>query len=336
MEYPGSQPAGPRDVEMRSMATRRTARSEIRETSGRPTDELSVSRFPTGSCPNLRCVFVLGTARSGTTWLGNLLASHPEVGAIAAGRHNGLHESHLLDHTRFALPGTWTARDFFERYSNEDYFAIAGLSLESVIEGAPERGDAVDYFRHLMDVWAQRRGKTVWIEKTPKHLIYYADLLRRFPDARFVVIRRSMEETLLSQLAKYPRHDVGRTRQIVEKVYRYVSDIRAMERLAADAPDRVIFTRYETLRDHHDGEVQRLLSFLDLPPARLESRFAASSSFPNAEDRKSFTRAERIVIFVARVAVSLPPFRFLLWLRMRRDRTAAGTFPKYRPDRSAV
>ncbi len=38
-------------------------------------------------------VFIIGTNRSGTTWVGNLLAAHSDVAAIVHEKHKEIHES---------------------------------------------------------------------------------------------------------------------------------------------------------------------------------------------------------------------------------------------------
>src|SRR3954471_10834777 len=79
-------------------------------------------------------VFVVGTARAGTTWLGNLLASHTQVAAVTCPEHHGMVESHLLDYTRYALPGTLTAQEFMAGYSGEDYLRAMKLDSQAINE----------------------------------------------------------------------------------------------------------------------------------------------------------------------------------------------------------
>ena len=45
------------------------------------------------------------------------------------------------------------------------------------------------------------------------------------------MIRRAIEPTLLSQLAKYPKPSAARVVQVTEKAFRYASDMRAIGRL---------------------------------------------------------------------------------------------------------
>jgi|SRR5579862_1874372 len=272
-------------------------------------------------------IFVLGTARSGTTWLGNLLGSHPAIAAVMAPEHHGVHESHLLDHTRFAIPGRMPCGEFGRRYAPEDYFRLTGLDVSDVCGSATEV-DALDYFELLMDAFARSRDAGWWLEKTPKHTIYVDELLRRFPTARFVVIRRSLHQTLVSQLGKYAKPGARRTVQVAEKAFRYQSDMRALDRLERTVPDRVTTVQYEALVADTDAECRRLLSELGLPDARLVSAYPASSSSgePNARRLSAW---DRTVVAAVAAAVRPVPFSLIVWIRRRRDRWQAHTVPKY-------
>ena len=72
-------------------------------------------------------IFVMGTARSGTTWLANILSNHNEVAAVTAPEHHGIHESHVYDYTRYCFPSHITCKDFISRYMKEDYYKILGI-----------------------------------------------------------------------------------------------------------------------------------------------------------------------------------------------------------------
>src|SRR5690348_5527303 len=102
---------------------------------------------------DIKPIFVMGTARSGTTWLANLLASHPLIAAVAADEHHGVVESHLLDHTRFALPGVISVRSFLDRYQGEDYFRVMDLSPHECERQIRDPADAIALFTSIMDMY---------------------------------------------------------------------------------------------------------------------------------------------------------------------------------------
>jgi hypothetical protein len=273
---------------------------------------------------------VLGTARSGTTWLANLLISHPDIVGMAAREHQGVHESHLLDHTRYALPGEMTREEFANRYAAEDYFTLAGVSRADLCTTCAPRGDAIAFFRTLMDLVAQKRGARYWLEKTPKHAIYVKTILQRFPDARFAVITRNFPDTMKSQLALYANPRAGWLRRRVEKVFRYESDVRALRLLTRRAPAQVVSVTYEALADDAARETSRILRFLDLREWPLVSEFPPASSFgPGRAPPRAVALPERVALGLGRLLCRAVPLRAMLWIRERHDRRKACQFPKY-------
>ena len=284
---------------------------------------------PSGASPAPLPLFVLGTPRSGTTWLANLLISHPDIVGLAAAEHFGIHESHLLDHTRYALAGDMSCDAFVDRYRTEDYFVLAGVSREDLVAASPARGDAVAFFAVLMETVARRTGARYWLEKTPKHAIYSDVLVERFPSARFVIITRSFVNTMGSQLAKFSNPRARWLRQRLEKAFRYEADLRAIRRLRKRLPDRVVSVTYENLLRDPVVQTDRVLQFLGLPERPLRSAYPPDSSEASPTARSALSWRDRAALTMGRAAWRLVPFVALRLLTEQRDRREAQTFPKY-------
>ncbi len=276
---------------------------------------------PATACP----LFVVGTARSGTTWLANLLISHPDISGVAAVEHQGIHESHFYSHSRYCFPQRLGADQFFSAYSCEDYFVLTELALEEMVALDGSR-TVPEWFRAMMERYAQ--GKRYWLEKTPKHAAYYRELIQDFPDARFIMIRRGFRATLMSNLKRYGQVRLPMLLQVAAKVFRYVTDLRAMDALERAAPSACISTEYEDLVADPARETSRIVRWLDLPEADLKSQFAPDSSFGSKEKPGLPTmawaaaRAFRLLFLVL-------PLSGLLWLRKSSDRAQARGLPKY-------
>ena len=290
----------------------------------------------TGPIPAARSqpVFVLGTARSGTSWCANLLAMHPDIAAVATAEHEqitGIHESHLFSHTRYCLPAELDTADFVERYRQEDYFKLSGLSPGGFVARHPGRHRLTVLFRLLMEDVAEARGASHWLEKTPKHTIYYDEVLRAYPDALFVLTRRRFRDTILSNINKYPRKGVGFPRQVVEKVFRWVSDRKAIRRFKRSAAGRFVEISYEDLLHDTQAEIGRVLRFLDLPERTLTSAFPSNTAFGQGRGpRRRLSTGGWAAVHMLAGLFWMVPFPVCRTLRMRRDRSqAARRFPKY-------
>lgn len=266
-------------------------------------------------------IFVIGPARSGTTWVGNLLASHPAVFAATAPEHHGVIESHLLDYTRYALPGRMSAEEFIDGYEAEDYFRSLGLSRSTFLRGSDgEPADVIAHFGTMMRVAAEAHDARYWLEKTPRHAIYVDDILTRFPRARFVAVERDRMRTVRGQVVAFRAAGKSHVRTVVEKSLRYASDARGVERLVRGAPDACVVVKYEDLASDFEKETSRLLRFLELEPHALSSRFERYSSAPLGADGTPPWLDRMLVPFCATTA-RFVPFWVMRRLRVRRDAT---------------
>ena len=279
--------------------------------------------------PRAKPLFVIGTARSGTTWLANMLVSHPALAGVTAPEHQGIHESHLFSHTRYVLTGQRTCQQFLGWYRREDYWKLLELDSLEICE-SEELLDVYSFFRLLMEKFSASKGARYWLEKTPKHAIYYQDLLSHFPDAIFVIIERNFEKTLLSNLNKYARPGASRWRQIMEKVFRYTSDMRAISQLKLYAQGRFVSVAYEDLTRNTDFELSRILDFLKVAKIPLESAFPPDSSFKDGiPNRFVLHPLEMLLIRGINSFLAFVPLRIMFWLRKRRDLSEAKIFPKF-------
>lgn len=147
-------------------------------------------------------IFVVGAPRSGTTLVQSLLAAH--------GAATSFTESHFFARHYRLLPGSGRAvlisnpaadlRRFLAENEEEPPAAAAEIERETPRARPllPLRSDATARrFLQMLDQVTLRRGRTVWIEKTPRHLRFLPYLERvAGPDSgvRFVhVIRRGLD-----------------------------------------------------------------------------------------------------------------------------------------------
>lgn len=215
--------------------------------------------------PQSSKIFVIGTGRAGTHWLGNILDSHPDIVAT-------------IEKRRVFGPVTRMAID--PRYTPILSPVVHLLYRTEHARVAP---------KHYAD-------------KTHPNIWFVEDLARVFPDAKFVGIQRNPYATVSSMLRhdavrrwseeweKYPRPnaflgitneneaDYRRAPLAAKCTYRWLSHKRELENLAARRPDLVLAVRYEDLMAETDRELERLQQFLGLsspfppPEIQLESR----------------------------------------------------------------
>jgi N-acetylglucosaminyldiphosphoundecaprenol N-acetyl-beta-D-mannosaminyltransferase len=139
---------------------------------------------PTGHVPP---VFVVGVWRSGTTLLYSLLNQHPDIRLFYESDIPALWPI-------FRFP--WSRKTWVEKWE----YWNAGVSRHDL---DPNRlTSPVTSLAEAVELagreYAAQKGKRIWGCKSPSYYDRMDDLVREFPDAKFVVIWRDPEEVCLS------------------------------------------------------------------------------------------------------------------------------------------
>jgi len=159
--------------------------------------------------------FVVGCPRSGTTIVQAMLARHPQVFTLPETSFF-LRMLGGIDH-RFGDEGAAPRRrnlarrlGFARRYGRREFVELQRslLGENAASKHAPWMLDAcVTRFIATLDSLAERAKRTIWIEKTPHHLLYLAEIEHYLPDARFIHVIRPGMDVLASIMDAYLRYD---------------------------------------------------------------------------------------------------------------------------------
>lgn len=221
-------------------------------------------------------VFVLGRHRSGTTWLTNLLADHPQVYTPQHSVHEGQHESayysHLVPYCR------WGKTEMDQRaiqaiFERSDYWHLLFPGEPSPEFDIQKLGvDA--YFDQTMTEAASRRGASYWLEKTPAHTALLPYLMKAFPDATFVAVEREPMDVIRSNVHKFANPSSHRDwfkAAVVTALYRkFLSAYR----------DSVCYIRYEQLVEYPAETLIYVCQHIGVEPLEYGgSRWARNSSY---------------------------------------------------------
>jgi len=234
-------------------------------------------------------VFIIGWGRSGTTWLGNLLQQHSKIAAVSE-PDRGIFESAWFSEVDGRYGDLSDTSNFIELsavLSRSIYMKQAGAGMESLLQQYP--AGYTDVFLNVMERFAESRGCTTWVEKTPAHTLLAERIARAVPKSRFIGIERDLRETILSRLRILEQRKkqgvlrAGRASTalyVVQWILTRQHYANRMKRLSRQFPDRVLSLRFEDLKQDTESAMRQACDFLGLEfePAMTVSPYRKNSS----------------------------------------------------------
>lgn len=224
-------------------------------------------------------VFVVGCPRSGTSWVQTILAQHPAV--VTSQESHAYEQVYDPVVARGARNIAAWAKVLHRHDISERQQRWVGLHwwvnrarLLDLVAWAVHQHDAPDVVAQrvieaIFDAGFVERGgdpSRTLLEKSPGHLHYARQILRRFPEARVVEVLRDGRDVCVSleKLRATVAWPPATRRAQVELWARAAK--RGLElRRDPEFADRVHLVRYETLKADPTAEIARLYSFADLP-----------------------------------------------------------------------
>ena len=216
-------------------------------------------------------VFVVGSPRSGTTWVQRLLAAHPDV---STGQESDVFDLYLGPQLR-----TWRS----ELDHGTD--GRGGVGLACYLEEDRFLSALRSYMLALLEPMVGSLGPgKIFVEKTPSHVVYLPEIAELLPESRVVNVTRDARDVVASLLAASrswgrdwaPRHPRDAARM-------WVDHVEAAERGRGLFGERLLDVRYEHLHRDPAGELKRLLRFLNLESTDAAVAEAIERTSPASE-----------------------------------------------------
>ncbi|WP_370390445.1 sulfotransferase [uncultured Winogradskyella sp.] len=276
-----------------------------------------------------RPIIVLGKERSGTKWLTNLIANHPEIACVQSPQHKGILETNMFDKMEAAfgdLKYKENRMAFEYVFVQTAFFKITGLDSEWFCN--LKYTSYLEAFKLVMDAYAHKTGAKTWVQKTNSLL---ADkLFEEYSNAKFIVIQRELMDNVASTL------NMGdysfEFKSVLSAVFGHVYNKKYEDKYRNK--DNVFFVTYENLKAKTEVQLREVYEFLGLEfdPVYCEVPFKKNTSFQKRK-RKEFSSKEKFVIrcmYYTALIMPLPILKFfrnqLQKYRIKKHRFVGGTF----------
>jgi len=210
-----------------------------------------------------RHVFLLGFPRSGTTLLGQVLASHPDVETMEE-------RTCLMD----------SAHEFFG--------SDAALDRLAALSGSEMEQWRTRYWQRVAESGIVP-SKPVFVDKMPLNAVFLPLIAKLFPDARILFALRDPRDVVLSCFRRRFAMNAGMyefTRLDSTATY-YGAVMRLMQVYSEKLPLAMFEARHENLVADFAGEARRLCAFLGIPYRDEMANFATRAQTRNIDTPSS-------------------------------------------------
>ncbi len=288
-------------------------------------------------------IFIVGTPRSGTSWLSSMLGRHSRMACVqegTAGKKGGVNESAFfsyVDGTFGDLKNDNNLIMLIEIFASSTFFIFSGVDKDIFYKQRP--GTYSDFFRLLMDHLAVEQGADLWFEKTPSHTFHLKEISRYYPDAKFVTVRRK----IIDQIKSFIKLDeiisgvktenlsfLKKKAKLIDRVLSYYTHTKHLDNFIAKHPDKIFQIDYEELKDSTEQVVRKLCTFMgiDFEDNILQKGYTPNTSFQIKEERlRVLSKAEIKSIKLLGFIMKLLPYQLYRIMYLTKRTVQRGTFP---------
>jgi len=205
--------------------------------------------------------FIVGSVRSGTTLLRDLLRAHPNLECPE--------ETHFFRHADpFGSP------PFLKAFSNRRIFRyhreLDGISEDEFSELLNQATSRKELALGYAALYLHKRGNPSarWFDKTPQHVYNLPLLAAEFPHAKFIHLYRNP----LNVVASLHAGEVMAVHDTTGAINYWREAMKMIWSFKKAHGDRLLEIAYEDLVQDPAAILDRIMAFVDVDPAEMEAR----------------------------------------------------------------
>ena len=205
-------------------------------------DLIHINNLPNQTQSNYKPVFMIGFPRSGTTLLDTILRSHPMI--------NVIEEKSSVKKLVNSL----------SKLTNKSFEKMNDIKDENIKEIRKT------YFENLFSHINEDKQK-VYIDKLPLNIVYIAEILRIFPQAKFIISLRHPCDCVLScYMQNFKLNEsMSNFLNLKDTAVTYDLIMKLLKIYKLKFHFNFFEIKYEKLISNFNDEIKNLLDFLELP-----------------------------------------------------------------------
>lgn len=241
---------------------------------------------------SFRPIFIVGSARSGTTMLAVMFDRHSRIAVPPETRFFFEYIPHMWPDGK---PGS--REEMVDRALAHEATGSLGLEREELLDQYSRyEPDFPNLLRAMIEVYARKRGKARQGEKSPNHIISVPLILRSFPTAKVICIYRDGRDSVLSMMRTPWMHaNPRRFYLFCEHWIESIEYMRQWEKMFT--PSQFTCVRYCDLLAEPERELRRLCEFVgeEFEPGQLDPGTKSEVVLASEYDRRLKEKANQSV-----------------------------------------
>lgn len=245
----------------------------------------------------LNPVFILGVQRAGTTLINKLLSNNGQLKIFERETHLYI----LLWNLKNTLPFNNNKELSSYLFSNlpkinNGWSHVESLSIlkeiTDLLADSDEKITSVDdLMKFFLEYWQNLFPQTLVGEKTPGHIFYLSLLIKKFPDAKFLIMVRDPRACYLSENIKL-KNAQAKPLNILTFITRWASVSFLARYYQKKYPRQIQVYKYENLILHPHETIIHACNFLkiDFNEKMLDAKVTNSSFQDGKQQDKTFNR----------------------------------------------
>lgn len=232
-------------------------------------------------------IFILGSGRSGTLLLRDILKNHPSIYCIEGETHlfspdsnpylqelNFFQNSNDIKNLSLTIISSILfGHECTALFVREKRFPKEVIEIYHEVQDHLSTIDSQEkykIFNICINYMTLKENKKRWIEKTPNNIFYLPEILYNYPDAKFIEIYRDPRGVFYSW--KNAKQEYFKKTNIIECIIKWKKTFEYSKKYIHELPNQFYKLKYEDLLENPKAELINLCNFLneEFNPSLLE------------------------------------------------------------------